>query len=223
MPKCCSPFSEAATNQFGAGVARRDVAKYRRRGPDAPTQLLRDGVLAADSSRATVLDIGGGMGALSLELIAAGVGHATLVDASAPSSFSRARGGHARRWAPSAPRNRRRLRRARRDAAHGRDRRDEPRRLLLSGLRHAILPAALARSARVFAFWSPKDRWYIRAVAEFGNRIRALTGKAFRTFVHKESLMHALIEARGFRRRSPARHVRLADRGVDALNGSMMR
>ena len=83
MPKCCSPFSEAATDQFGAGVARRDVAKYRRRGPDAPTRLLRDSVLAADSSRATVLDIGGGIGALSLELIAAGVGHATLVDASA--------------------------------------------------------------------------------------------------------------------------------------------
>ena len=134
MPKCCSPFSEAATDQFGAGIARRDVAKYRRRGPDAPTRLLRDGVLAADSSRASVLDIGGGIGALSLELIAAGVGHATLVDASAPYlSAAREEATRVDRTT-SARRRRGRFRRARRDAARGRDRRDAPRRLLLSGL-----------------------------------------------------------------------------------------
>jgi magnesium-protoporphyrin O-methyltransferase len=199
MPTCCSPFSEAATDQFGAGVARRDVANYRRRGPDAPTRLLRDGVLAADSSRATVLDIGGGIGALSLELIAAGVGHATLVDASA--SYLSA----AREEATRVDRT------SQLDVVAG-DFVELGATLPVAEIVamnrvvccypdfDALLAAALAHSARVFAFSYPKDRWYIRAVAEFGNRIRALTGKAFRTFVHDETLMHALIAARGFRR-----------------------
>ena len=199
MARCCTGFSETATDQFGTAIARRDVANYRRRGPDAPTRLLRDGVLAADTLRATVLDIGGGIGALSLELIAAGVGHATLVDASAP-YISAAReeatrvdrttqlhvvAGDFVELASTLPM-------AEIVAMH--------RVVCCYPDFDALLAEALAHSARVFAFSYPKDRWYIRAVAEFGNRIRALTGKAFRTFVHKEALMHALIEARGFRR-----------------------
>lgn len=177
MSRCCSPFSEAATDQFGAGVARRDVASYRRRGPDAPTRLLRDSVLAADTGRLSVLDIGGGIGALSLELIAAGVQHATLVDASA--SYLSA---------------------AREEAT----RTDRTRQLdIVAGdfveLGGKLPPAEIVAMNRVVCCYPD---WYIRAVGECGNTIRAITGKTFRTFVHDERAMHALIEARGFRRQS---------------------
>src|SRR5262249_44494921 len=83
MARCCTAFSEAATDQFDVTVARRDLDAYRRKGPDKPTRLLRDGILAAHSDLTTVLDVGGGVGALSLELIKAGTARATLVDASA--------------------------------------------------------------------------------------------------------------------------------------------
>ena len=86
----------------------------------------------------------------------------------------------------------------------------------------ALLSAALAHSARVFAFRTRRTDGIFRAVADFGNRIRALTGKAFRTFVHKESLMHALIESRGFRREA-RRDTFVWQIEVWTRNGSMMR
>jgi magnesium-protoporphyrin O-methyltransferase len=201
MARCCTAFSDAATDQFGAAVARRDAAGYRRRGPDKPTTILRDAVLAAGLRQPTLLDIGGGIGALSLELTAAGVRRATLVDASA-SYLSVAREEAARLG-----------RTDRLDVVAG-DFVDiaasVPSADIVAMNRvvccypdfRALLAAALNHTGRVFAFSYPKPRWYIRAVAEFGNAIRAITGKTFRTFIHDEAAMHALIEAGGFRRES---------------------
>jgi 2-polyprenyl-3-methyl-5-hydroxy-6-metoxy-1,4-benzoquinol methylase len=199
MAKCCTGFSDAATDQFGAAVARRDAANYRRRGPDKPTRLLRDAVLAAEPRHASLLDIGGGIGALSLELTAAGVGRATLVDASAS-------------YLSAAQEEAVRLGRADRlDVVAGdfveiaatvapADIVAMNRVVCCYPDFRALLTAALNHAGRLFAFSYPKRRWYIQAVVEFGNAIRAMTGKAFRTFVHDEAAMHALIEAHGFRR-----------------------
>ena len=198
MGKCCTAFSDVAGDQFDVGVASHDAAKYRRRGPDKPTRLMRDAVLNTGADRASLLDIGGGIGALSLELTGAGVQHATVVDAS--ESYLSA---------------------AREEAV--RLNREDRMRLVAGDFIEvsatlpvvdivamnrviccypqfdSLLAAALEHSARVFAFSYPKDRWYVRAVVELCNKIRAITGKAFRSFVHDESRMRALIEARGFR------------------------
>ena len=198
MGKCCTAFSDVAGNQFGAGVASRDAANYRKRGPDKPTRLMRDAVLGTSADRSSLLDIGGGIGALSLELTGAGVQHATVVDASA-SYLSAAREEAAR------------LNRADRLRLVAGDFVEVSATLPVVDIVamnrviccypqfDSLLAAALEHSARVFAFSYPKDRWYIRAVVQLSNKIRAITGKAFRSFVHDESRMRALIEASGFR------------------------
>lgn len=198
MTRCCTAFRDVAGDQFGAGVASRDAAAYRRRGPDKPTRLMCDAVLRTNADRTSLLDIGGGMGALSLELTAAGVHHATVVDAS-ESYLSAARGEAVR------------LDRADRLRLVAGDFVELAATLPVVDIVamnrviccypqfDSLLSAALEHSAQVFAFSYPKDRWYIRAVTELGNKIRQLTGKAFRAFVHDESRMRALIEARGFR------------------------
>ena len=201
MAKCCSGFSEAATDQFDATVARRDLDVYRRKGPDKPTRLLRDGVLAAQSDQTTLLDVGGGVGALSLELIKAGTTRATLVDAS--SAY---------------------LSGAREEAARtGRSEQLEivagdfvalaptlPRAGVVTMNRvvccypdfRALLASALDHAERVFAFSFPKPRWYIRGFVGVANTARAIGGRTFRAFVHDEAAMQALVESRGFRRAS---------------------
>ena len=77
----CTRYAEAE-RQFGDAVAARDLERFRRKGPDATSRLLlkalRDHVVSASS----LLDIGGGIGALDFELLANDVGSATLVDAS---------------------------------------------------------------------------------------------------------------------------------------------
>jgi 2-polyprenyl-3-methyl-5-hydroxy-6-metoxy-1,4-benzoquinol methylase len=64
--------------------AASDLRKYREKGPIPSTLALIDALKAEGVEGATLLDIGGGIGAIQHELIQAGVSHATSVDASAP-------------------------------------------------------------------------------------------------------------------------------------------
>jgi magnesium-protoporphyrin O-methyltransferase len=66
---------------FDERLARRDAARYRRRGLRGSARRVleqaRGGVEAAD-----VLEIGGGVGSLSIELVRAGARHATVLELS---------------------------------------------------------------------------------------------------------------------------------------------
>jgi len=64
--------------------AASDLRKYREKGPNRWTGALIQALKAEDVAGATLLDIGGGIGAIQHELLAAGVTSVTSVDASAP-------------------------------------------------------------------------------------------------------------------------------------------
>ncbi len=64
--------------------AASDLREYRENGPTSATRVLIDALRAEGVKGATLLDIGGGIGAIQHELIDAGVSHATSIDASAP-------------------------------------------------------------------------------------------------------------------------------------------
>jgi magnesium-protoporphyrin O-methyltransferase len=64
--------------------AASELRKYRERGPIPSTRALIEALKAEGVEGATLLDIGGGIGAIQHELLDAGAAHATSVDASAP-------------------------------------------------------------------------------------------------------------------------------------------
>jgi SAM-dependent methyltransferase len=74
--QCCDIES-----QFDRREAERDLARYRRRGPARTTQLLVDALVAEGVAERTLLDIGGGVGAIQHALLAAGATRAVDVDA----------------------------------------------------------------------------------------------------------------------------------------------
>jgi hypothetical protein len=76
--------------------AASELRKYHERGPIPSTQALIDALKAEGVEGATLLDIGGGIGAIQQELLDAGVTHATSVDASS-SYLDAARGESERR------------------------------------------------------------------------------------------------------------------------------
>lgn len=78
---CCQ--CQGIEGFFNQRAAARNLAAYRRGGPERSTRLLLDALRAADVKGATLLDIGGGIGAIQLELLSAGAASATDVDASA--------------------------------------------------------------------------------------------------------------------------------------------
>lgn len=78
---CCG-HCEDAGDFFNDKTARKDLKKYRRRGPEKSTRLLVKSILAHDVKGKKLLDIGGGIGAIQLELFKSGLQHSINVDAS---------------------------------------------------------------------------------------------------------------------------------------------
>ena len=80
---------------FDAKEAERELGDYRRKGPDKTTRMLIDALVSAGVTGKTLLDIGGGVGAVQHELINAGVRSAVDVDGS--SAYIEAARGEAER------------------------------------------------------------------------------------------------------------------------------
>src|SRR4051794_4214322 len=74
-PVCGPGCACSLGNEFGERAARHDLEAYRKRGPDDTTAWLIEGLRAGleeTAAGATVLDIGAGVGAVHLELLASG-------------------------------------------------------------------------------------------------------------------------------------------------------
>jgi predicted TPR repeat methyltransferase len=67
---------------FDRGTADRDRERYRRDGPDGTTRMLLEMINGNRARGSSLLDIGGGIGVITQELLRAGAGHAVLVEAS---------------------------------------------------------------------------------------------------------------------------------------------
>src|SRR5215213_6050670 len=82
MPKREPCACGGCVNTFSTKEAENDLRRYRKDGPDATTRALIDAIRSEGIKGASVLDIGGGIGAIQLELLAAGAATAESVDAS---------------------------------------------------------------------------------------------------------------------------------------------
>jgi Methyltransferase domain len=80
MSSCCRPEGYAAF--FSKKSARRALDRYRRRGLDKLSQRIVDTVRARGIENATVLEVGGGIGAVDVELIQSGAAKATVIELS---------------------------------------------------------------------------------------------------------------------------------------------
>jgi hypothetical protein len=194
----CSRYSEAE-RQFGPDIAARDLERYRRKGPDATSRLLLKALRVYSNGAMSLLDIGGGVGVLDFELLANGVGSATLVDASPAYLDAAGREAESRNMAE-------RLRCVAGDfAVLGKSIESADivtmHRVVCCYPDHAsLLTAATTHARHVFALSYPRDRWYVRLWVELENARRRLFGNPFRTFVHAPDAIEARITHSGFLR-----------------------
>ncbi|MGH3092780.1 MAG: SAM-dependent methyltransferase, partial [Gaiellaceae bacterium] len=77
---CCAP--KGYRELFGERAARRDARRYRRKGLDETAQEMVEFLRGRGLDDATVLEIGGGVGAIGLELLRAGADRAVEVELS---------------------------------------------------------------------------------------------------------------------------------------------
>lgn len=184
---------------FGEGYARRQAARYRKRGLDGTEQRIVDFLDGRGLEGASVLEIGGGVGHLQLELLRRGAARATnleLVDVYEAES---------RRLATEAGMAGR-VERRRLDIAATPQQVEPADVVVLSRVvccypdYEGLLGAAADHARRLLVFSYPPRNLGSRAVLGSQNALFRLTGKTFRTFAHPTEGMLGVLERRGLRR-----------------------
>lgn len=189
---------------FDRKAAEGDLARYREHGPDRTTRLLLDMIGRDAVSDASVLDIGGGIGAVDHELLNKGAARATLVDASAPSRAAArdeaARRGHLDRL----------------DIVEGDfvARASEIESADIVTLDRVIccypdmvslVRSSAAKARRLYGIVLPRDRWVNRLLVRLENVWLRLRGVHYRAFAHPNDRVDALVREAGLRPRSEDR------------------
>lgn len=196
MTGCCQPRGYDLV--FSSRQAERDAARYRRKGltwaPRRTVELYRDGVIDGR----TLLEVGGGIGDLALELLRAGVERATGVE------LSRAYEPTAARLLESAGFADRSRRLVGDFAANPGVARSADLVVLHSVVccypdPERLLTAAASRARRHLVVSYPRETWWLRAWAPVQNLCPRLRGSDFRFFIHPSSAILGTAERAGLR------------------------
>jgi magnesium-protoporphyrin O-methyltransferase len=197
MPdSCCRPDYDAL---FDWRMANRDLEDYRRNGAEGGTRELICAIAERGIQGATLLDIGGGVGIIGQELLAAGASRLTDVDASrayldAARWLAEQRGTadrgeyHYGDFVTLAP------------AVAAADVVTLDRVVCCYADWRALVDASVAKAQRLYGLVYPVDRWWIRIGATLGNAALRLMRQSFRFHVHPTRAIDARVRAAGFER-----------------------
>jgi 16S rRNA G966 N2-methylase RsmD len=195
MSACCNPDEYDAV--FSRGYARRTARSLRSSGLDHTSAQMADFIVEQGLEDATVLEIGGGVGGLHLELLRRGASTATNVE------LSRAYEAEARRLQNELGLADR-VQRCILDVAANPEAVERADVVVLHRVvccypdYAALLGAAADRARRVLAFSYPKAHLLNRVQTALENVTYAVRGKAFRTFVHSPEKMLEVLTLHGY-------------------------
>lgn len=201
MSCCAAPGCERT---FDEKHAAREFRNYQHHGPIPTTKALIHSLLGAGVKDDTLLDIGGGVGAIQIELLKSGARSAISVDASSAfEAFARA---EAKREGLSD-----------RISYESGDFVDLAARIGPADIvtldrvvccypnMESLIRLSTQRSRRVYGLVYPRDRRLNRVFIRVQNFFRGLFRNPFRSFVHSVDGMDRLIRAAGFTLRQRVR------------------
>jgi magnesium-protoporphyrin O-methyltransferase len=219
MSACCNAGLEL---QFDAGHAEQQLAGFRRNGPPKETRLLIAALRDAGVRDATVLDIGGGIGAVQDGLLREGARSVLSIDGStayrrAAEALAEERGYRDRveyRVGDFV---------ALAEGVPGADVVTLDKVICCYPDMERLVTRSADRTRRLWGAVYPRDTRLARVITRLQNAIRKLRRSEFRTFVHPESAIEAVLRGRRLHMRATARtpiwKVAVFARQEDAGNG----
>ena len=197
--ECCQ--CQAIEERFDREKAAKKVRDYRRGGLKTESQILVDALVRQGIKGYSLLDVGGGIGALAIELIKRGAGQATINEAS--TAYLEAAVAEAERQGLADQIT----------LVHGNivAMADELAAADIVTLDKVVccyedmpglVEASLARARKLYGLVYPLDNWLMKVGFGFDNLISRLQGSDFRVFVYPTKEVDGLIQRNGFQMRS---------------------
>ena len=199
--QCCQ--CQGIEAEFERKAATAELRQFRRRGPAKTTRMLVDALKAGGVEGMTLLDIGGGVGAIQHELLKTGVRTATGVDAS--TAYIEAARAEAER-----------LGHGDRVVFHRGDFVRLAEEIAPSDIvtldrvvccyqdMPSLVELSSARAVKLYGVVYPRDTWWNRVGLATLNVVRWLRRNPFRVFVHRPEAVEAVIQDNGLKRRFSA-------------------
>jgi magnesium-protoporphyrin O-methyltransferase len=188
------------SNVFSERMAEADLRSYLEKGPDRPTRELLDAIRNEGVTGATVLDIGGGVGAVQLELLTAGAARTESVDAS-PAFAAVARREAERRGLGDRTVHRQGDFVTLAPEVSPADVVTLVRAVCCYPAMPALLAQSVEHARRMIGIVYPRDAWWTRIGAWLVNVGYHVARDSFRIHVHSEAAMDRLVRDAGFERR----------------------
>lgn len=198
MPSCqCQAVEELFSQEYVA----KELNQYRAKGPDKTTRMLTEAIKGTGLGGSTLLDIGGGVGAVQHALLSAGVQAVTSVEASSAylnaARMEAQRRGLADRvryhygsfvdLAPEIPQA---------------DIVTLDRVICCYDDMENLVRLSAERARRVYGVVYPRDIWLAKAGNAMENLYYRLTKNPFRSFVHPTRAVEAILKEFGLRRQT---------------------
>ncbi|MCF6212394.1 MAG: class I SAM-dependent methyltransferase [Flavobacteriaceae bacterium] len=189
---CCG-----ANQQFDTKSAKKDLKHYLKRGPRKPTKRLTEAFKKLNTYNLSLLDIGGGVGPIPLELIPQGLSKVTDVDAS--EAYIEVAKAEAQN-------------RGYQDkinyhlgdfievhtAIEAHDIVTLDKVICCYPYVEDLLKASLPKAKTYYALVYPQDNFLVRLVVWGLNLTLKIRGNPFRTFIHDQKVIDRLIANAGF-------------------------
>ena len=196
---CCVPDLE---REFSPRTARRDLRRYRRRGPLPATRRLLDAISREGPvGGQTLLDIGGGVGAIPHELLDDGLARAKAVDAS--TAYLEANREEAERSGHLAEMT---FRHGDFTEIEG----DLPEADIVTLDRviccypdmERLVTASAGKARRLYGLVYPHERWWVRLALRGANLTFRIRRCGFRVYLHPREAVDGNVRNLGFEPRS---------------------
>jgi magnesium-protoporphyrin O-methyltransferase len=195
---CCQ--CQGIEELFSPQYVNKELLSYRTKGPAKTTSMLTEAIRKEGVDGLTLLDIGGGVGAIQHELLASGVDRVTNVEASIAYLNAAKEEAQRRKWTD------------RMSFFHGN----------FVDLAADIQPADIVtldrviccypdmeklvglsakRARRLYGLIYPREVWWVKFVLSLQNIFFKLRRSPFRAYFHSTEAVEALLGSNGLRRR----------------------
>ncbi len=185
---------------FDEKYVSKESNDYHRKGPPKTTRWLIEALKEAGVQGLTLLDIGGGVGAIQHALLEAGVTHVTGVEAS--TAYIRAAHAEAERRGQASQIT---LKQGNfidlsADVSPA-DIVTLDRVICCYNDMELLVGASTSRSLKYYGVVYPRDGWWMKAAIGFGNFFMRLMNNPYQAYVHPTEKVEAIVKGKGFSRR----------------------